>query len=203
MTRVIVVDDKPWHGMAAQSILVKALPSDQYQILDPVQSVFEVPNTVEVVLCDLHLARVGDNPPPEHLSGPAAIRHLLSETEAEVVAISGIVRPTTVVSALAAGAKSFLSKDGTLSPKLWRDVVDDVRDRRHHVTLALAEMLLQDASERPLTPDFGSEVNDFLRDVFVSAIWISPAFGIDRVSIELLSPFGSCRTDGIRNTGFT
>ncbi len=152
--------------------LAEVLDRDVYSVLDPTNSVESVSRGTNLVVCDLHL--IPRNDPANassRRSGPSAVRYLVDDRDAQVLAMSGKVPPAVVTAALAAGARSFVAKERRPRPNVWIKAVHAVAGDRKYVTATLAADLLTDARNRPLekADDFSEEAQEFLRDVLKAA----------------------------------
>lgn len=157
--RIQVIDD---HPMIAKG-LASELAGPAIEFLEPAQSVAEADPTATVVICDLMLR-------DEHLSGAAAVRFLRGEHDLAVLATSGVGYPNTIADAFAAGAYSFVSKEGFVEAT-WRHAIAATAARSRYITSRLADALLADARSRvlPAEQELASGSVEFLRTVLRNA----------------------------------
>lgn len=167
MTSVCVVDNEEVFARSFTAMLQGLLPADLYTMLNPALRVQDVPQQADVVVCDLHLK------PPHaegdlrgHISGSEAVRYLTQELGTQVVAASGLALDETVVAALGAGARSYVSKHGGFRSRVWELAIESVAQCRYFITAQLASIIQRDAQARPLTRrELSEQDKQLLRDV--------------------------------------
>lgn len=171
MTSVCVVDNEELTARALSGMFRDLLSTVDYKVLDPAIRAQEVPTGVDVVICDLHLMPSGEHRDLRgHLSGSKAVRYLVMERDAQVLAMSGHCNDETVVAALAAGARSFVSKHGGYRSHIWQRAVEAAAEGRYSITAQLAATLRKDARARPLMlKGFSEQDEQFLSDVISAA----------------------------------